>query len=122
MGLDTYYVNRRFNSSTPVNRSWSHSYVATTDNGTVTNTYSWGNNWQSHWTENGTSDMNAAQAGVDSGTGVNRVGGEGLDSYVHSEFGNRQFNTPMYDPVTNNCKQQAGQLIEDAKKRKLRVS
>lgn len=57
-GLDTYYINSKYGSSIPTNSPSSHSFVAITDKGTVTNTYSWD---KDGWTENGPNNMEAAQ-------------------------------------------------------------
>ena len=72
-GLDTYVVNRKLGGNEARSRynPLSHTYMARTDSsGTVTNTYSWGNDYDENnngiWFENASNDMEAAQQAVDS--------------------------------------------------------
>ena len=116
-GLNTYYINNQFGSSTPTNEPYlSHSFVAVTDDsGKVTHTYSWvnlGPFWhQGEWQENSPQDVKGAQNAIDSGTGAQQFGSSSLDSYVENEFRSIGGNTGGYDWVANNCKEQALQLI-----------
>jgi RHS repeat-associated protein len=126
-GLDTYYVNRVMGgestqdstpTTTPTNNPYSHSFVAITDNGTVTDTFSWGNGGQSRWFHNDPVDMAAAQKAIDTGVGVDWYGGEDLDPFVAAEYEKRKNETDPYNVATNNCKQKAGRLLKDAMQQK----
>lgn len=119
-GLDTYYVNYELFTTKPepTNRSISHSYVVTTDNGKVTDTYSWGNNMEGRWFHNDSLDMAVAQKAIDSGIGIDRYGGEDLDYFVVTEFNKIKNQTGIYDPVFNNCKEKATELLKGAKKQR----
>lgn len=120
-GLDTYYVNRTFEKAgkaQPTSRRYFHSFVAITDNGTVTDTYSWGNGQRSKWFHNDPVDMAVAQKAIDSKIGIKRYGGEDLDPFVAIEFNKRKNDTTPYNRWTNNCKENAGKLLEDARKLK----
>jgi RHS repeat-associated protein len=122
-GLDTYYINRVMGGEstqdpTPTNNSYSHSFVAITDKGTVTDTFSWGNGGQSRWFHNDPLDMAAAQKAIDSGVGIDRYGGEDLDPFVSAEYEKRKNETDPYNVATNNCKQKAGRLLKDAMQQK----
>lgn len=120
-GLDTYYINRTFEKdgrSEPTNSSYSHSYVAITDNGRVTDTYSWGNGWQSKWFHNDPVDMAAAQKAIDSGVGSDWEGGEDLDHFIVIKFEKRKNETDPYIPGLNDCKKKATSLIKDAMQQK----
>ncbi len=116
-GLDTYYVNYELFKSepNPTNAHFSHSYIVTTDNGKVTDTYSWGNDWQNRWFHNDPVDMAVAQRAVDSNKGVQRYGGEELDLFVDQAYKIRDSRRP-YDPLINNCKENAANLLNEAKK------
>jgi hypothetical protein len=116
-GWDTYYTNYELGKSNPhpTNNPVSHSYVAITDNGRVTDTFSWGNNGQGRWFRNDPLDMAVAQRAINSGIGVERYGGENLDPFVIMQFQNRQNDTSLYDLLLNNCKQNAADLLADAR-------
>jgi len=113
LGLDTYYVDYELFTSNPdpTNNPISHSYVATTDNGIVTDTYSWGNNSQGQWFHNDPVDMTVAQRAIDSGVGVEKWGGRTMDQDVAAEFKNRENDTERYNWAFNNCKENANSLL-----------
>ncbi|MBU1869843.1 MAG: hypothetical protein KJ818_05165, partial [Candidatus Omnitrophica bacterium] len=115
-GLDTYYINYELFKSNPnpTRSPISHSYIAITDNGRVTDTYSWGNFGRSQWFHNNPTDMRVAQRAIDSGIGAVWRGGEDLDSAVSTEFGIRENDTTPYDVAFNNCKENAAELLRDA--------
>ncbi len=116
-GEDTYSVNNNFNSSTPTSWPWSHSFVASTDNGKVTKTYSWvdtnGGMWEDPYKKQ---NMEGAQKAIDSGKGAWKKGDESLDSCVDDAFENRKDEEGGFWGQRGNCKNQANKLIEDAKK------
>ena len=74
LGLDVYVVNRQLGGNEARSRfnPLSHTFMARTDEcGKVTNTYSWGNDYDENgdgiWFENASNDMEAAQQAVDEG-------------------------------------------------------
>jgi RHS repeat-associated protein len=121
-GSAAYLVNRTLggNLAQPTFQPFSHTFVFTTNSdGSVDNTYSWGNSANPNgWNKNQLEDLTAAQTAVNfpwwAGT---QVGGDDLDPYIEQAY------SLMIDPifmhpngvVANNCKSEANNLIELAK-------
>jgi RHS repeat-associated protein len=118
-GRDTYRVNRRLGGDKASSQynPLTHTFVATTDNGKVTDTYSWGNNGSpGKWHKNAPEDMKSAQEAIDTAK-ARKVGGESLDAAVDKAYEKKK-NDPAHANllIDNNCKEEADDLIDDAKK------
>jgi len=121
-GLDTFYINRDLSAFGSSARSRSnpvtHTFVAVTNpDGTIANTYSWGNDANlKGWNLNQPLDMTTAAEALRNNL-AERAGGTDLDPYVRDAF--NSLNSPVNDHanliVTNNCKKESHKLIDRAK-------
>lgn len=126
LGLDTYEQNRQLGGNqlrsdyNPI----SHTFTFTTNpDGSLNNTYSWGNAGDTEgWHENAPEDRTAAQAAIDQANNgqlqLDRWGNQGLDPYVQQAFDqlNQPDNRHPNGIVTYNCKYEANKLIDLARK------
>ncbi len=119
-GLDTYYVNYELITSNhkPTQGVVSHSYPVLTDNGIVTDTFSYGNKSQGKWFHNDPQDMRIAQEAINSRVGATWQGNESLDPYVVSEYEKVKDSKSLYFIFVNDCKVNGIELIKEAKKAK----
>jgi len=119
-GLDTYYVNYELiaEDHKPTQGIVSHSYVALTDNGIVTNTFSYGNKSQGKWFPNDPQDMRVAQEAIKSRVGAEWQGNESLDYYVALEYEKIKNSRSTYFLFASDCKVNAIELIKRARKTK----
>jgi RHS repeat-associated protein len=118
-GLDTYRINRELGGDTtrsPFNVV-SHTYILTTHpDGSVNNTYSWGNSANIHgWNLNQPEDIKAGKEALDEGDAI-RVGDASLDVFVDVAFKNKnkKENDHANGVFFNNCKYEATDLVNDA--------
>ncbi|MFZ2603136.1 MAG: hypothetical protein WAX79_03945, partial [Candidatus Omnitrophota bacterium] len=118
--LDTYYVNYELITSNhkPTQGVVSHSYPVLTDNGIVTDTFSYGNKSQGKWFHNDPQDMRIAQEAINSRVGATWQGNESLDPYVVSEYEKVKDSKSLYFIFVNDCKVNGIELIKEAKKAK----
>lgn len=128
-GEDVYYINNKFNRSTPTNSPISHSFVAITDRDPITGkekvvrTYSWvnteGGMWEDPFKQQ---NIGGAQKAIDAGVGAWKKGDESLDAYVDELFGKRRGEKGGFGYLLPNprgtCKDQAKKIINDAIKRR----
>lgn len=121
LGLDSYYVNNKFDTDIPTNSWWSHSFAVSTDinpvtgREIVTDTYSWTNEEGGSWDHNYAQDRRGAQKAIDTGVGVEKYGGELFDFFVAYEYEQRQKDKGgFWGFDRGNCKMQAGELLADA--------
>jgi hypothetical protein len=108
----------------------SHTFIVTTDaKGNVEHTYSWGNtpdeknkDVKGKWYKDESEDTAAAQDALKNGQ-AEKVGDESLDPFVDQAFdahANKE-NDPSNHRnglVCNNCKTDAGKLVDEAKGKK----
>ncbi|MFP4473400.1 MAG: RHS repeat-associated core domain-containing protein [Candidatus Omnitrophota bacterium] len=123
-GLKTYGANRQIggnNSRSKVN-PLTHTFIFTTENNSVDNTYSWGNSYQNGngvWHRNHSNDVDAAKESLENGDAW-LIGGESLDASVEATYLQRisDASHPSRNhgwSIINNCKHEAYSLIQDAK-------
>jgi len=117
-GLDTLIINYQLIDSQhrPTNELLSHTYVALTDNGRVTDTFSFGNRSQGMWFPNDPQDMRIAQEAINSGKGFQWQGNESLDYFVINEFNKIKLVKNTYFLGFNDCKENTIRLLQKAKK------
>jgi RHS repeat-associated protein len=118
-GLDTYIQNRLISTSISTSQynPISHTFVFTTnDDGTLKDTYSWGNAANPRgWNKNQPEDRCAAQQALKSGK-LTKVGDSDLDPYIDSTFNSMnyfQFEHANHW-IIDNCKTEANNLIQGA--------
>ncbi len=117
-GLDTYITNRDLaafgNSARPRNDSITHTFVFTTNpNGSITHTYSWGNDANLHgWNIDQPIDLKTANEAIKRGY-AQHVGGPDLDPFVAKAYDD--LNESVFEHgngiITSNCKTEAGKLL-----------
>jgi RHS repeat-associated protein len=127
LGLDTYQQNRDFEflgggvSFTSNYNIATHSFTFTTHpDGSIKNTYSWGNTAnQRGWNLNQREDRKAAEAAMASGH-ARKVGDSKLDPYIDKVFNdlNKKENEHRNLGVARNCKWEATDLLNKAKELK----
>jgi RHS repeat-associated protein len=121
-GLDTYIANRDLLIFGDKARSRidivTHTFVVTTNpDGSVKNTYSWGNNANLRgWSQNQPEDLAAAKDAIDNGLGQ-LVGDASLDPYINSAFNglDKPENEHANLFFARNCKIEAHKLVNRAK-------
>jgi RHS repeat-associated protein len=119
-GLDTYKQNRelggnqRRSNLNPV----THTFLFTTNpDGSLKETYSWGNNADTRgWNKDQPEDIKAANDAIASGN-ANRVGGATLDPFIDKAFNDLKDpkNRHVNMGAVRNCKSEALNLIQRAK-------
>lgn len=128
-GLDCYLIKRQLFPSLLNHTPWprsrhdflSHTFVLVTNpDGTVKNTYSWGNtHYATSWAvPNRDEDVAAAKQALQMGGNyLHKVGDASLDKYVGDAFKDLKQNEPQHKNgiVDNNCKSEALKLIDRAK-------
>ena len=131
-GLKVFRQNRKFGLvGEPVTNATalSHTFIFTTDeSGEVDHTYSWGNTANTHgWNIDQPEDLKAAYLALwahRNAYQLNQLGGDDFNQYVAQAFTNlnRKSNQHANWGVCYNCKTEATNLIEEAKRvRKERV-
>ena len=122
LGLDTYTINRTIGGGPAKPRkfrySYSHTFTCTTNpDGTVKNTYSWGNKVNTHgWSKNQSEDISAASEALRKGY-AKKEGGSSLDPAVDKAFDdlNKKKNEHCNLGVCRNCKAETQKLLKKAK-------
>ena len=124
-GLDVYKINRQLggDKSRSAFNPLTHTFVFSTENGVVENTYSWGNTYDNRgngeWSVLADNDKSAAIEGLKNGDAV-RIGDENFEKKIEEAF-NDIINNPNHPSrnhgwsLFNNCKNEANNLIQDAK-------
>lgn len=118
-GLDTYYVSYELVDPRhrPTGVYASHSFIATTNNGVVTDTFSWGLSRKGEWTHNNSQDYKIAQQAINERVGANWMGNESFDSHIESAYNRLELSDKgIYSLLFNNCKDHALKLIDEATK------
>ncbi len=121
-GEDTYRINRDLSSFGDSAASlWNpitHTFVVVTNkDGSIAHTYSWGNAANlKGWNIDQVLDLKTAREALDN-SNAKRMGGRELDPYVQKAFDllNKKENEHTNWIVANNCKAEAGKLINGAK-------
>ena len=121
-GLDTFFINRDLavfgNSARSRSNIVTHTFVAVTNSdGSIANTYSWGNDANlKGWNQDQPLDMSTAAAALSKNL-AEKVGDADLDAFLRQAFD--IMNNPARNHanlfVTNNCKKEAGKLVDYAK-------
>jgi hypothetical protein len=96
--------------------------AVTNPDGTVANTYSWGNDAnRKGWNFNQSLDMTTAAEALKNNL-AERAGGSDFDQFVRQAYEGLDYpsNNHQYLLVTNNCKKESGKLIDRAKYLRLR--
>jgi RHS repeat-associated protein len=122
-GLDTYRMNRRLagNTASSPSNPLTHSFIFTTNpDGSLQDTYSWGNKANTDgWNKNQPEDRKAAEEGLKNDAAW-RVGDEGLDPFVEEAF--NELNNPKNEHqngwITFNCKTEATKLVDLANQKR----
>ena len=119
-GEDTYSMNRRLGGDT-ASSLWNpvtHTFVFTTNpDGTIQDTYSWGNKANTTgWNKNQPEDRKAAEEAFRDRQ-VRWEGDEGFDNKVDDAFNrlNKPENQHRNGLVTNNCKTETQKLLSTAR-------
>ena len=144
LGLDTFIQHRQLNpkgkdTREPREHVITHTFVYTTNDGKLENTYSWGNEYTdenpSNWYKNRPEDVSAAKAAIEqrrlyeSAPWYRRIilpdnfeapsGDETLDKYIEQAYQTRiaglGFSNHQWK-LLNNCKHEAARLVRDAQK------
>lgn len=124
-GQDTYIINRDLealgfgnNKDQPRWNPLTHTFVAiTSPSGSVEHVYSWGNSSNlKGWSTDQKLDVHAAQLAVQDGR-AEKVGDKELDPFVTKAVGllDKKENEHRNGIVCNNCKAEAGKLVDGAK-------
>lgn len=117
LGLDTYVVNRDLSAIGKSSRSWhnpiTHTFTFTTNtDGSIANTYSWGNGANlTGWNMNQPEDLKAAIEALKNGN-AQRVAPSFMDFYYHLAFRllDDTSNNHSNGIITNNCKSETIKL------------
>lgn len=123
LGLDTYRINRDLSkfgdSSRSIYNPITHTFIVTTNaDGSIKHTYSWGNDANLRgWNLDQALDVKTAQEALGN-KDAKFISDSGLDPYVHEAFNkiNTAENEHVNFVVFNNCKAEATNLIDEAKK------
>jgi RHS repeat-associated protein len=128
LGLDTYRQRRQIGGSNMagLGQFFTHTFIFTTNpDGTLANTYSWGNTANNTgWNQDQSEDRDAANQalGTDSGFYLNRVGDGSLDPFIDLAFSilsNDPAHVHRNGWYRSNCKSEASDLTDLANQLRL---
>jgi RHS repeat-associated protein len=122
LGLDTYTCNRKIGGGPAFPRNFinslTHTFTFTTNpDGSVNNTYSWGNSANSNgWNKNAPEDQEAAREALDKNY-AKKEGDSSLDKHVEDAYNklNKPENEHPNGGVLGNCKSETLNLLQTAR-------
>lgn len=123
--MNPYSCNRKIGGGPAKRRNFantfSHTFIYTTNsNGSLKDTYSWGNSSNPKgWTKNADEDRSAAKEAIDKGYGKEE-GDPSLDKHVEDAF--KDLDKPENEHrnlgVARNCKAEAQKLLKKAREKR----